>query len=512
VIAPERERLDMNRISPLRRFEAWIALVAGATSLILAWGTIASAAPRFADKDTALELAQALDKGVIRNALITSTFIQSVGRDQFVVKVVLDNGAEQDWDMHQIRDWSRDESLVLRKNRALLFPKEQTNAFVVLDKNAFATKALHAKVYAKTYDDTDVLAGQTIKYAIYQFNLVDLLNLAPGTDARGYKQHYLFDLENGQRELLTYLDAYNVMERNGLIDDAASAEPVMRRPYQLTAIQPRELQMVNGTGTFGMDFVFDRPIELSAGDFPFQLYERAMTQGSGRGPRDPAFVIEFTAPNAILPTEVTPISNLEFLQSIQAVADQRYQNRVLVRANLDPEVMNTPPEIEVKGQTVLVTFTKVQDQSVFDRKALMEAELRRRQDRMLSGSLTQDEIVRRNTYRQLMDTGLGQVDRARNRPTFQERVDLLVASLSNFNDAAVSASNDNDLEEAMRQRNAVMVKLPEVAMNYASEALKSTPPANKGLVQKALETTISLTREPNTLAQLNDLLRRIKGS
>jgi hypothetical protein len=413
--------------------------------------------------------------------------------------------------MHQIRAWTRDESLTLRKNRALLFPKEQTNAFVVLDKNAFALKALHAKVYAKTFDETDVLAGQTIKYAIFQFNLADLLGLAAGTDPLGYKVHYLFDLENGQRELLSFLDAYNLLARNGLVEDAASAEPVMRRPYQLTAIQPHELQMVNGTGRFGMELVFDRPIQLDAGDFPFQMYERAVA-GPGKGPRDPAFVIEFTAPNAVLPSEVMPISNLEFLQGVRAVSDQRYQNRVLVRADLNPEVMTTPPEIEVKGPSVLVTFTKVQDQSVFDRKALMEAELRRRQDKMLAGSLTPEEITRRNAYRQFMDTGMGQIDRARNRPTYQERIDLLVAALANFNDAAVSASSDRDLEESLRQRNAVSVKLPDVVMDYATEALKSKPVANKDMVQKALETTINLTREPNTLTQLQGLLERVKGS
>jgi hypothetical protein len=154
----------------------------------------------------------------------------------------------------------------------------------------------------------------------------------------------------------------------------------------------------------------------------------------------------------------------------------------------------------------------VQDQSVFDRKALLEAELRRRQDKLFGGSLTQEEITRRNAYRQLMETGLGQLDRARNRPTYQERVDLLVSSISNFNDAAVSASSDRDLEEALRQRNFVMVKLPELVADYATEALKSKPVANRDQVQKALETTINLTRDPNTIGQLKGLLAKVKGS
>jgi len=502
----------MNRKPILSRAAAWIALLAGAAGLGSGHAGILCASPqRYADKDAALELAQALDKGVFRDRLISSTFIQSVGRDQFIVKVVLDNGAELNWDMHQVRAWTHDESLTLRKNRALLFPKEQTNAFVVLDKNLFTQRALRAKVYAKTYGESDVLAGQTIKYAVRQFNLVDLLDLAPGNDERGYRQHYLLDLENGQRELLSYLDAYQVLARNGLGDDIAAAGPVMRKPYQLTAIQPRELQMADNTGRFGMDLVFDRPIELDAGAFPFQLYERAMP-GAGKGPRDPAFVIEFTAPNAVLADEVAPISHLEFLQTIQAVADQRHANRVLVRANLNPEVMTAAPEVEVKGSSVLVTFIKVPDQSVFDRKALLEAELRRRQDKLLAGSLTPEEIARRNAYRQTMETGLGQVERSRALATYQERIDVLIASLANFNEAAASASNDRDLEEALRQRNSVLVKLPELVIDYATEALKTSPPANREALRRALEGAINVVREPNTLGQLQALLQRVKGS
>ncbi|MFI5400812.1 MAG: hypothetical protein ACHQZQ_07175, partial [SAR324 cluster bacterium] len=144
----------MKRNLTARLRHGWLAVLAqaaaaGAASLVLAWAGPAAAAPRYADKDTALELAQALDKGVLGNSLISSTFIQSVGRDQFVIRAVLDNGAQENWDMHQIRAWSQAESLTLRKNRALLFPKEQSNAFAVLDKNAFAQKALRAKVYAK---------------------------------------------------------------------------------------------------------------------------------------------------------------------------------------------------------------------------------------------------------------------------------------------------------------------------------------------------------------------------
>jgi hypothetical protein len=488
--------------NPLR-IAPWAALLL-AGALALGAGAARAAGPRYADKDTALEVAKVLDKGVYRNHLITSTFIQSVARDQYVVKVVLDNGAEQDWDMNQIRAWTKDESIVLQKNRALVFPHDRSNGFVILDKNQFTQKALRTRVLVRQYPESDVLAGQTVRYAVYQFNLVDLLHLNAGTDEQGYQHHYLFDLENGQRELISYLDAYNLLAHSDLVEDTGQAGgPVMRTPYQLRAINPRELEIINGAGRFGLELVFDRALQLEAGHFPFQLFEKG--KNGGTPTVESPFVIEFTAPNTILPAQVTPIPNLEFLRGIAATSDEAHQNRVLVRASISPDVLNQPPDVEVKGQSVIVTFTKLQDQSVFDRKALLEADLRRRQDKLLSGSLTAEEIQRRNNYRQSMETGQGQVDKARVRKAFQEKFDLLTSSLSNFGDAAVSASNDRDLEEALKERNGVLVKLPTLVIDQVAAALKQQPVPDRDGLRKAVDTVLGYTREPKTVARLKEL-------
>lgn len=252
-----------------------------------------------------------------------------------------------------------------------------------------------------------------------------------------------------------------------------------------------------------MELVFDRPLQLEAGHFPFQLYEKGKN-GAPATVESP-FVIEFTAPNAILPAAVTSIPNLEFLRNISAVSDDAHQNRVLVRAKISPDVLTQPPEVDIKGQSVVITFTKLQDQSVFDRQALLDADLRRRQDKMLSGSLTAEEIQRRNSYRQLMETGLGQVDKARVRKAFQEKFDLLVSSLSNFADAAVNASNDRDLEEALKERNGVLAKLPGLVIDQVGASLRQQPVPDKDNLRKAVDTVLGFTREPKLVARLKEL-------
>lgn len=489
--------------TPLAALAVTAALLVGSVLTAGAPAALASG-PRYADKDTALEVAKVLDKAVYRSNLVSSTFIQSVGKDQYVIKVVLDNGAEQDWDMNQIRMWTKDDSLTLQKNRALLFPHDRTNNFVVLDKNLFTQRALRTRVLVREYPESDVMAGTAIRYSVYQFNLVDLLNLNPGTDEEGYKHRYVFDLENGQREMVSYLDAYKLLAQNDLIEDATKANgPVMRTPYQLRAINPRELEIINGAGRFGLELVFDRPLQLESGHFPFALYERGKS-GAPATVESP-FLIEFTAPNAILPSQVTQIPTLEFLRNVAAVSDDKHQNRVLVQAKISPDVLTQPPEIDVKGQSVIITFTKLQDQSVFDRKALLEADLRRRQDKLLSGSLSADEIQRRNSYRQMMETGLGQVDKARVRKAFQEKFDLLMSSLSNFSDAAVNASNDRDLEDALKERNSVLAKLPAMVIDQVTASLKQKPVPDQANLKKAVDTVLGFTRDPKLVARLKEL-------
>jgi hypothetical protein len=481
--------------------------------LLLALGVALplSAAPRFADKETALTLAQALDKGLYRGKLISSTFVQSMGKDQYLIKVVLENGGEENWDLNQIRQYSKDDLLTLSRNRALVFPLESSSEFGVLDKNQFAQTALRARVYIKSYRSPDVLAGERLAFATQNFNLADLLNVTPSRDDRGYVYRYILDLENGQRERLSYLEAWEVLKRNGLLEEPAGNEPVLHTPYRLTALRPRPLERLveSGIGRFGVEMVFDRPIELQPAVFPFRIYEDAPANGTPR--LDRRFTIEFTAPNAVLSQPVAGIDHLEFLYGIHAGTDTRHQNRVLVMADFAPEVLTQPPVVTVADNTVTVTFTKVEDQSVFDREALRQAELRREQEKRLAGTLTPEEVERRKLYRQHMETGLGQLDKVRAVKDFNERIDQLQAALANFKEAAINASSDPELEEALRQRNALMVRLPAMIIPYVRQALAQKPVADPQRLKELLLAARSMSREPSVRQALTELSRQLEA-
>ena len=488
-------------------------------SLALAWAALFSAlalaVPRLTDKDTALQLARLLDKGVFRGNLISSTFVQSPEAGKYLIKVVLDNGTELNWNLEQIRLWSQDNSLTLSRNKVLIFPDKEASEFGVLDKNSFARMALRSEVFAKHFRGNDLLSGQVIKYAIHRFDLVNLMELATRTDGQGYQYRYVLDLENGQREFLSYLDAWLALRENAfqeIADSAGSAgsAPVMRTPYRLESLRfvPLVRFVEEATGRFSLEMRFDRPMRLEASHFPFRFYEQK--PGKGRAALDNNFVFEVTVPNTILGKPLQRIDAAEYLYRIHVVNDERNQNRVLLRAMITPEVLTEPPRITVDGNRVVVRFVKMDDISVFDRRALREAELQRRQEKILAPALTSEDVRRRGLYRQHMETGLGQLDKARALKQKNDKFETWLASLANFREAAIHASSDRELEEALRQRNQLISRLPKQVMEYSVGFIDAPPNRERARVLALVRAMIHLIQDVKTLTALRDLESRIQ--
>lgn len=479
-------------------------------TLLAFWCSPVLGAPRFADRDLALRLAKVLDKGVFENKLISSTFIRKIGADKYVVKIVLDNGSEQEWEMDQLREWTRNETLVLRKNKALIFPTKENNEFSVFDKNEFVQHALRSNVYVKLHHPPDILAGQTISFQIYRFNLVKLLNVSATRDRNGYPHQYVLDLQNGQREYLSYREAQAVVHRGALIDAAGGNSVVERTPYRLRSIHKRKLTKLSdgGKAEFGIDLIFNRPVELADVHFPFQLYEKSSRAGS-RGFSEFDFVFEVTVPNAVLGRRVNRIGSLEYLRDIHAVSDPVHPRRVLVRAAINPVVFTSPPDIVVSENSVMITFSKVIDQSVLDRKSIQSEETRRRQARLLADTVTDEEIRRVNEYLLAMETGRDQLRNARHASQFGEAFEDYLAAMTNFTAAAANASTDRELQDSMRQRNALLVNIPLMVLEHAEMAVKLSPIPDPDGLTRLIDISSEMTRDDQVIKALKALKQKV---
>lgn len=485
-----------------KRFFAELLLFA----VLTAWAVPAPAASRFTDKTNALDLAETLDKGVFHERVIASTFIQGVGKGRYKIKVVLDNGAEHNWNLDQLRALTRREQIVLRNNQALLFPSQEDNRFVTFDKTRFARTALRSKVFVKYYPSTDVLAGQKLNFGIHRFNLVNLLEVSPGSDGQGYRHHYIVDLENGQRELLSYLDAYYVLVRGALVEDPASVPSVVRAPYRIQALEPMLLQLEGdtGTGTFGFEIVYDRPVALEPGHFPFRFVENGNGHRGARGDRSD-FLVEITSPNSVLREPVAPIETVEFLHNVHVAADPNSDVRLVVRAGISPEVMDFPPEVRVQGNRVLIVFTKVLDQSVPDRQARAEQELRTRQDRMLHRTLTPEEAQQRKDYQSLMTAGDMKSNQARRATPFSAKFDLWVSAADAFRQAASNASTDLELQNALRERNIILARLPNLVVKHVRRMIAGEETGERAQLREMLDKAALMTRDRQMLRTIQRL-------
>ncbi len=487
----------MNR-TPIVR----VAVLLASCLLIGICGAVA--APKYTDRENALELAKVLDKSVFRNHLVGSTFIQGVGDDRFFIKVVLDNNVSQDWTIDQVHAWSKSEEILLSGNRVLLFPSRQSARFVVFDKNDFARQALKNSIYAKRYASGDPLAGRTIHFEIREFNLVELLGLAPPADPQGYRKHFVFDLVNGQREYLSYLDAQDVLTRNGLLDDPDEAGVVMRRAYRLRQLVPHPIQDNNddGIARFSVEMIFDQPIGLGAEHFPIRMFEQTVG-------RHTEFVLEVVVPNAELGAQLVTIGQLEYLSRIRVIADLQHQKRVLLQARLNPDVLDLPPEIEIADMSVWVNFAKVVDQSVLERRVIYDLDRRIRQEQLIGRSLSAADSRKRRSYLLAMDTGLAQWKLARNEPDFEVKKDLMTTALANFKDAALNATTDRELQDAMRERNAAATRIPLFILDYVRAQLGSARVPEAPVLMSHLSTAVALTRDPQVINLVREFVRRL---
>ncbi|MDH4249113.1 MAG: hypothetical protein OEW39_15010, partial [Deltaproteobacteria bacterium] len=455
--------------------------------------------------DTALDLSLLLDKGLFRDQLISSTFVQSEGRDHYMIKVVLENGGEHNWNMQDLRMWSQDGLITLTKNRTLVFPKLDSNEYVVLDKNRFAQQVLRSRVYQRKFEGTDILAGQVIAFAVRDFNMLSLLDIKPGRDEHGYLHMYALDLTNGERLFLSYRQAMEALQRGAFQDEVAGGRSVQDKPYLLQEIRRIPLKRFpeSGTGRFGVELVFDREVTLEASQFPFRIYEDSAQE---RRPRlDNPFVIEFTAPNALITKPPAGVEHNEFLTQVSAANDRLNPMRVLLKAQMEPHVLNVAPQVEVEGARVRLLFTKVDDQTIFDRKALEQAELKRRQERLIAGSLSQEDVERHNVFRQHMETGLGQMDRTRAESRFEGRMEILRSAMANFKEAALYASSDLQLEEALAQRNTALNRMAALIMRRVRDALKA---GDKDTA--ALQSQIGEAKLMATAPELMEELRKME--
>ncbi len=457
--------------------------------------TTASAFPKFTTRENALQLAKVIDKGLFKKHRIASAFVKNRTPDEYYLQVILDDGSSHSWHMDRIYMWALTDQLLLPNNRVLVFPSDESTEFHVLDKNAFYRLVLKSKAFVKTYDSHHLLVGKNLKFAIRRFRLIqpedeDLFT----TDDLGNRYRYVLEFKNGSREVLSYLNAYQLMHNGAFIQEPEPTDTILERAFQVQKMiaTPKKLEdEIRNIWSFGVELEFDKPIPLTQDLFPFQIVEETMRHPD-TGERETRFYIHIMFPNAEKVQEIPEIRTLEYLQHVSVVTDIAHQNRIYLRAQINPEVFELPPYVQITNRrSVKVNFFIVTDQSMVKRPEFVEAQMAEVELHPALHAMPRDTKYDKY-YLQAVD----QILSVQGHHSLSLKIDTYLKAIEVLHKAAGLATNDRQIAQALQQRDVLQGVLPKMIMENTQQQLmrKDKNPDRRVLleqIEKAEEITIN---------------------
>ena len=421
-----------------------------------------AAMPEYTSRENALYLAKVIDKGLFQHKRIASTFVKNKQSHQYYLQVILDDGSSHEWKINRIYEWSLNDTLLLSKNRVLIFPDSESADFQILDKKQFYKRALAAYAFQKNYSDHDLLTGQSLKFAIRKFGIIQpSVEGFYQTDEQGHRYRYTFDFKNGIREVLTYLDAYQLLENGLLLDTVTSPDWILERPFQAVGLSvfPETLEDdLRGIWRFAVGIEFQQNISLKPEHIPFQVVEES-ERIPQTGERQTKFFVQVMIPNTQIAHEPEQIRSLEYLRNIQLVADTAHQKRIFLRAELNPEIFELRPHIEIQDQLVVVNFFSVIDQSV-----IRKPEATREQPLF--------QFKTQTPFEKLYLQAVEEIRTAQRSPVLGFKIERYIAALENLKRAAMNASDDTEIVQALEQRDQLYQILPKMILQNTTEQLR----------------------------------------
>lgn len=484
-------------------------------SLSLVFGFNLLAVPKYTDKETALRLAKVLDEGTFGRYTITSTYVQNEDVNNFYISVILSDGSAKKWYIDQIYKWSRDDRLILSKNRALLFLDLQDSKFQVFDKNEFHKLALQANVFIKEYESDDPLYGQRFRFRVKNFSLISPTETAFGRDSKGSKYRYIIDLYNGNREFFTYEDAYKIQNEQRLLIETDFSMPTFEKAYHITRILPHSREeSEDGVSQFGVEIQFNQAIQLDGMHFPYIIYEHdRLDEQTKKNIKE--FLIDFTIPNSEEKFDVKPINNLEYLKDIHILKDPKYSRRLILRSSFNPLILDIPPIVYKNGEnSIYINFFNLVDQSVLSRGMLLEATQRKEAEQSSLKEIKVKKVMKKDSdYSQafISATELHKESQAIRDPL--PKINKLLSGIKQFETAALLAGNDSQLYSALMQRNNLRNTVIVLSLEYVKEkiAAESVSSSDAPELIRMLDQAESFSRNQTIINNIEALRERLNS-
>ena len=462
--------------------------------MLVCHGTASYAFPEYTSRQKALKLAGVLENGYFKSVKISSVFVKNIGEDDYYLQALLSDGSSRKWLLNRIREWTQTDELILSNNRALVFPSSATTDFGVLEKNDFYRTALNATAYVKTFGKHDVLEGKSLVLGILHFRILqeDDSNYLK-TNKHGDRYRYALELENGTYEYLTYNDAFLLMQRSALLEEVPETVNVLRKSYKVKEMKKIPLRLedeLHDIWRFGIEVVFDKPIMTDADKFPYRVVE-VKKKDLNTGRLKSSFFLQIVFPNAEKRTLVKGFRKHEYLHQVKIETDKEHQKRVILKAMVDPDVIDLPPYVEVTDRnSVVVNYYRSQNRNLTKPPDLPVTQ----SPSEVSRSVFTPEKLETEFEKKYMQV-LVLIREAHQQQNMNLRITTYFKALEALKKASLSAENDIQITQALNQRDVLLNSLPKLIIRNVQMTILA-----KKLDQQGTKADPELSRE--LLAQL----------
>tara|TARA_B100000945_G_C20401143_1_gene607386 strand:- start:381 stop:1904 length:1524 start_codon:yes stop_codon:yes gene_type:complete len=450
--------------------------------------------PEYTSRQKALKLAEVLEKGYFKSIKISSVFVKNIGKDDYYLQALLSDGSSRKWFLNRIHEWLQTDELILSNNRALVFPSNATTDFGVLEKNDFYRTALNATAYVKTFGKHDVLEGKSLVLGILRFRILqedDSKFLK--TNKKGDRYRYVLELENGTHEYLTYTDAFLLMQRSALLEEVPETVNVLRKSYKVKGMKKITLQLedeLREIWRFGIEVVFDKPVMTDADKFPYRFVE-VKKKDPNTGRLKSNFFLHIIFPNAEKRTLVRGFKKHEYLHQVKIETDKTRQKRVILKAMVDPDVIDLPPYVEVTDRnSVVINYYSSKNRNLTQPPDLPVTQSPSEVPR----SVFTPEKIETEFEKKYMKV-LVLIRDAQQQPNMNIRINTYFKALEELKKASLSAEDDIQITQALNQRDVLLITLPKLIIRNVQMTILA-----KKLDQQGTKADPELSRE--LLAQL----------
>ena len=219
-----------------------------------------------------------------------------------------------------------------------------------MDRKEFRKVALNAKSYLKYYSGDDPLAGQSILHAIKAIDIVPYaVESRFGSNIHGNTYHYSIELHNGEKDYITYYDAYKLLEEQRLLAGTYPEIQVMDEVYSIENVQFQKLDLnLGGTPQFSIRLTLAQDNLLTEEMIGIEILEQKKYK---------EYLLYITIPNTIITRKFDLAPRHEYLKNIDIVNDARYVSRTLLKMRFNPLLTNIAPQVSRFGKRDLfITF------------------------------------------------------------------------------------------------------------------------------------------------------------